>query len=99
MCASVQSRVNSCHLDRYQEAERLLPQIEALAADLRTDLDRIRTLWLAGRIHAGLGRREEAVAALAEVRRCFLTREIAYDYALVSLELATLYLERAAPDW
>jgi tetratricopeptide (TPR) repeat protein len=86
--------LNYSHLGRYREAERLLPQIEALAADLRNDLDGIRTLWLAGRVHAGLGRREEAVAALAEVRRCFLAREIAYDYALVSLELATLHLEQ-----
>jgi tetratricopeptide (TPR) repeat protein len=86
--------VNYCHMDRYEEAERLLPRVEALAADLRTELDGIRTLWLKGRTWAGLGRREEALAALADVRRSFLIKEMAFDFALVSLELATLYLEQ-----
>ena len=82
------------HLDRYEEAERLLPRVEALVADLQTELDRVRLVWLQGRIHAGLGRREEAVAALAQVRQYFLTEKIAYDFALVSVELATIYLEQ-----
>jgi transcriptional regulator with XRE-family HTH domain len=86
--------VNYCHLDRYRDAEKLLPRIEALAANLSTKLDGTRTLWLQGRTWAGLGRREEAIAALAGVRQVFLDQKIAYDYALVSLELATLHLEQ-----
>jgi transcriptional regulator with XRE-family HTH domain len=88
--------VNACHLELYEEAARLLPRTEALAAaaDLGTGLAGIRLLWLQGRTWAGLGRREEAIAALAEVREYFLTEKIAYDYALVSVELATLYLEQ-----
>jgi transcriptional regulator with XRE-family HTH domain len=82
-----------CHLDRYREAEPLVPVIEELAAGLGTELDGIRTLWIRGRTAAGLGRREEAVAALAQVRQYFLTETIAYDFALASLELAALYLE------
>jgi len=85
--------VNYAHLDRYTDAETLLPRIEALAADLGTKLDGARTLWLQGRTAAGLGRREEALAALTGVRRVLLGEKIAYDYALVSLELATLHLE------
>jgi hypothetical protein len=45
--------------------------------------------WIA----AGLGRREEAREALAAVRREFLTRDMAYDAALVTLELATLSIK------
>lgn len=86
--------VGYCHLGRYEDAESLLPVIETLVADLGTELDSIRTLWLRGRNRAGLGRKEEAMAALAEVRRYFLAGEIAYDFALVSLELATLSLEQ-----
>jgi transcriptional regulator with XRE-family HTH domain len=86
--------VNLCHLDRYKEAEALLPQAEALGAALNTKLDAVRTLWLKGRIWAGLGQRKEAFAALEEVRGYFLNETIAYDYALVSLELATLHLEQ-----
>jgi transcriptional regulator with XRE-family HTH domain len=86
--------LNACHLERYEEAERSLPLVEALAADLQTELDGLRTRWLRGRTWAGLGRREEAVTALSQVRQAFLQRKIAYDFALVSIELATLYLEQ-----
>jgi tetratricopeptide (TPR) repeat protein len=85
--------VNFCHLGRYQDAEALLPRIEALVQELRTELDENRAHWLRGRSRAGLGHKEEARAALALVRQYFYTEKIAYDYALVSLELATLHLE------
>jgi tetratricopeptide (TPR) repeat protein len=86
--------VNDCHLGWYDHAEALLPRVEALAQDLRTDLDKARVRWLRGRARAGLGHAEEALAALVEVRRIFLAEQIAYDFALVSLELATLHLEK-----
>jgi hypothetical protein len=86
--------LNDCHLDLYQDAESLLPLVETLALDLRTKLDEVRTKWLRGRIWAGKGRREEALAALTQVREYFLSEKIAYDFALVSLEVATLYLEQ-----
>lgn len=86
--------VNYCHLELYKEAERLLPRVETLGQDLRTDLDAFRILWLRGRIRAGLGHRQEALAALSQVHRHFEAEQIAYDYAVVSLELATLHLEQ-----
>lgn len=86
--------VNYCHLENYKAAEVLLPLVEALSADLRTKLDKQRTLWLRGRSKAGLGHNEEAFAALTQVRQYFYTEKIAYDYALVSLELAALHLEQ-----
>jgi len=82
------------HLDRYAAAEPLLPLVEALAADLGNELDRVRARWLQGRAWAGLGKREEALAILSEVRRYFRAEEIAYDFALVSLEVAVLHLEQ-----
>jgi transcriptional regulator with XRE-family HTH domain len=86
--------VNYCHLDRYQEAEALLPRVEELGAALNTKLDAVRTLWLKGRAWAGLGHRDKAIAALEDVRGHFQSETIAYDYALVSLELAALHLEQ-----
>jgi tetratricopeptide (TPR) repeat protein len=86
--------VNYCHLDRYQDAENLLLRVEAMAQDLRTDLDAFRVLWLRGRIRAGLGYRQEALGALSQVRQHLEAEQIAYDYAVVSLELATLHLEQ-----
>jgi tetratricopeptide (TPR) repeat protein len=84
--------LNLLHLDLYPEAERLLPQVEALT-DPHNQLDSIRLRWLQGRTWAGLGRRAEAFAALSEVRRYFQAEKIPYDFALVSLELAVLHLE------
>jgi len=90
--------VIDCHLDRYHHAEALLPRIEALAHDLRNELDETRVLWLRGRARAGLGHPEEAIAALSEVRQVFQLEQIAYDFALVSLELATIHLEHCRTE-
>jgi tetratricopeptide (TPR) repeat protein len=75
------------------EAEALLPIVRELAISLGNELDLIRCLWLEGRVAAGLERREEALPALGQVRRYFTAKQIAYDAALASLELAVLYLE------
>ena len=85
--------VNFCHLEVYREVERLLPMVEAMA-DQHNELDGFRLLWLRGRAWAGLGRKEEALAALAQVRQHFLSEEIAYDFALVSVEVSVLHLEQ-----
>ena len=83
-----------CHLDQYEKAEALLPLIEVMAEDLRTELDGVRLLWLKGRARAGLRRREEAIAAFSQVRQHFEHEQIPYDFAMVSLELAVLHLEQ-----
>jgi transcriptional regulator with XRE-family HTH domain len=85
--------VNLCHLGRYEDAAILIPEIRRLAIQLGNGLDLIRVLWLDGRISAGLERRAEAITALEQVRMELIFRGIAYDVALVSLELAALYLE------
>jgi tetratricopeptide (TPR) repeat protein len=81
------------HLARYKEAEALLPEVRETAVRLGNQLDLFRVLWLAGRIAAGMGRREEALAALEQVQRYFTVNRIAFDAALASLEVAVLYLE------
>jgi len=85
--------VNLFLLGRHAEAEALLPEVRDLAVRLGNELDLVRVLWLEGRVAAGLGKREDAVAALLQVRGEFTVREIALDAALVSLELAVLYQE------
>ena len=71
----------------------MLPKIRRLATARGDELDLLRVRWLEGRIAAVLGRRREAVEAFSRVREGFAAREIAYDAALASLELAVLYLE------
>lgn len=82
-----------CLLGRASEAEPLLPEVHALATRLGNALDLVRFRWLEGRVHFGCGRHGEAIAALVEVRGAFAEREIAYDCALVTLELAGFHLE------
>lgn len=85
--------VNLVHLRRYTEAAALLPEVRELAERLGNGLDLVRVLWLEGRVAAGLGQREIAITDLEQVRAEFTVREIAYEAALISLELAVLYLE------
>jgi transcriptional regulator with XRE-family HTH domain len=84
--------VNLCHLGRYPDAESRLPELITLTEELANELDRLRVLWLTGRVAAAQGRNEEARTALSQVRQEFTLRRIGYDTALVTLELAELNL-------
>jgi tetratricopeptide (TPR) repeat protein/DNA-binding XRE family transcriptional regulator len=84
---------NLFQLGRYGEAEERLPEVRWRAVETGNELDLIRVLSAEGNVAAGLGRQDQAVAALEQVRRYFNANRIAYDAALASLELAVLYLE------
>jgi tetratricopeptide (TPR) repeat protein len=94
LCLRFDLLVNLCHLDRHAEAAPLLPEVRELATGLGNGLDLVRLRWLEGKIAAGQGHVDQALAAFHEVREEFADRSIAYDTALVSLELAVLYLEQ-----
>jgi tetratricopeptide (TPR) repeat protein/transcriptional regulator with XRE-family HTH domain len=85
---------NLHHVGHHAEAEPLLAEVRELAERFDKDLHRVRLRWLAGRVAAGLGRVEEAIAALREVRDAFIARGIPYDAALATLELAVLLAEQ-----
>jgi tetratricopeptide (TPR) repeat protein len=53
----------------------------------------LRKVWLQGKIAFATGRLEEAERAFLEVRRGFILQENGYDAAMVSLDLALLYLK------
>ncbi len=84
---------NLYHLGRYWEAMERLPQVRDLAVQQGNELDLIRVVWLEARVAAGDDRREQAIAGLEQVRQDFTARELPYDAARASLELAVLYLE------
>ena len=69
----------------------MIAEVRALARQLGNQLDLVRVDWVQGRIDTGLGRHEEAIAVLERVRRKFVEDEIAYDGALVTLELAEIH--------
>jgi transcriptional regulator with XRE-family HTH domain len=79
------------HLGRHAEAEQALPEVRALARRLGNQLDDLRVGWLEARVAAGRGRTAEAVAAFEGVRAGFEEQGIAFDAALVTLELAELH--------
>jgi transcriptional regulator with XRE-family HTH domain len=79
-------------LERHGEAEKLLSRVQELAERLGNELDLIRVVWLAARVAAGQGRRDEAIAGLEQVRREFTIRQLPYDAARACLELAAIYL-------
>jgi transcriptional regulator with XRE-family HTH domain len=82
------------HLGRYEEAEARLPALSELTLELGNRLDLARTLWVSGRVAAGLGKREQARAAFDQAKSEFAEDDAnAYDTALVSLEVAILLLE------
>jgi tetratricopeptide (TPR) repeat protein len=86
--------VNFCHLERFVEADALLPEIRELAIHLRNELDLLRCLWIEGRMAYGFGRHDAAIAALKQVRSRFAELDLPFDAALAALELAIVYLER-----
>jgi transcriptional regulator with XRE-family HTH domain len=80
------------HLGRHDEAAGLLPRVRELAIRQGKELDLLRVVWLTARVAAGQGRTEEAIAGLEQVGREFTARELPYNAALCSLDLATLWL-------
>lgn len=54
----------------------------------------LRRRWLEGRIHARLGDLDNALAILEDVRAETDRRALAYEQAMVTLELAILHLDR-----
>ncbi|HEV2855941.1 MAG TPA: hypothetical protein VHC97_24350 [Thermoanaerobaculia bacterium] len=77
----------------FEEARALFPDVEALCRQSGSRLDEVRLRWIEGRIAAGLGDRAEARRIFLEVRREFLERDMAFDAALLSLELTVLSIE------
>jgi tetratricopeptide (TPR) repeat protein len=79
--------------DRHQEAAQLLPEVREIFRQFAKPLDHIRLSWLEGRISLGLGDVEAAESHFRQVQQEFLRRGMAYDAALVSLDLAVVYAQ------
>ena len=91
LCVRQNLADNLSKLDRFQEADALLPEVRTLSRKAGGELDRIRLKWTEGRVVAGLGNVEKGVQALTKVRGEFSSHGMGYDTALVSLELSTFY--------
>lgn len=78
----------------YEEALKDLEKTRNLYLSFGDRINLILVLWLEGRIYRNLDRLDEAEAALREARSGFVERGIGFDAALVSLDLATVFLKR-----
>lgn len=79
---------------RYVEGDALLQADAALYQQLANPWTVRRQLWLKGRIALAAGLLEEAERSFLDVRAGFSAEGIGYDAALVSLDLALLYLRQ-----
>jgi tetratricopeptide (TPR) repeat protein len=89
---SFQLLVILCLEGRAEEAKEKLPDIRSAAERQHKELDLLRVVWLEGVVASGLGHYDEAESRLDQVRRDLAHRGIAYDCALVTLELAVVLL-------
>jgi tetratricopeptide (TPR) repeat protein len=81
-----------CDAGRPQEAQEILEESRDLYAEHADAISLLRLAWLRGMIARGLGDLEQAESHFLAARRGFQQAGIAYDMALVSLELAGVYL-------
>lgn len=78
---------------RYDEAEDLLEAGAPLYRKFAEPWTDLRVLWLRGDIAAGRGDTASAEEAYRQTRDGFVAQQQSYDAALVSLDLAALYLQ------
>lgn len=81
-------------LGRLEEAERLLVTDEELYQRFTDPWTRLRLAWLRGKIAFGTSRLEDAEESFLAVRAGFVKQGIGYDAAMVSLDLALVYLQQ-----
>jgi tetratricopeptide (TPR) repeat protein len=93
LLALSQSNLIGCLIDtgRVHEAEALLPEALKLIEQVGMRCDSVRLRWMQGTIDAILGRPGEAEEIFLELIEAFTEDRVAYDVALVSLELSALY--------
>lgn len=76
---------------RYEEAMRRLERTRPLYVLLGDRMNLVRLQWIEGKIATALGDFEHAEVLLLEVRRELAERELGFDTALLSLDLARIY--------
>jgi tetratricopeptide (TPR) repeat protein len=79
---------------RVTEALEQLGRVRALHSKNGEAVNQLRLLWIEGQLLRQQGDREAAEHALLQVKDAFSKLEVPYDWALASLELATLYAEQ-----
>jgi tetratricopeptide (TPR) repeat protein len=79
---------------RFMEAQKFLVRARPLYKRFPQAWSRNPYIWIEGQVARGLGQLDRAEAFFLEARDGFLLADAAYDTALVSLDLASLYVEQ-----
>lgn len=79
---------------RADEANRLLSQVRPIYQIHGEHFDQLKRLWLEGRIAVHLGQEDGAEERFRQVCEGYKEADLAYDAALVSLDLAALWLRQ-----
>jgi len=85
--------VSLTHTGKLTEARRRVAEARRLAVELGRGLDVVRCVWISGLIAGESGEREEAVAALTQVRGEFTARQMPLEAASVALDEAIYLLQ------
>lgn len=80
--------------EQFMEAQKLLTKARPLYRQFPQPWFQNRRRWVEGRIARGLNQHQDAEALLLRARDGFLAEDAAYDTALVSLELASLFAQQ-----
>lgn len=81
-----------------REAHARLEAVQRFARKVGGELDLLRLRWTEARIMDGLGEADRAIGIFSEVRGAFAVAGIAFDTALVSLELTAIYLREGRDE-
>jgi tetratricopeptide (TPR) repeat protein len=93
LLALSQSNLIGCLLDsgRAKEADALIPEAGKLFEQVGRRCDRLRLRWMSGTAAVALGRTAEAERLFLEVIEDYTQDRLAYEVALVSMELSAIY--------
>lgn len=80
-------------LGEFRVARRQLWEMRPLYGYHTDHIALVKLRWIEGRIFVGLGKREYAVRALLQAKESFEQERLTYDAALVSFDLASVWLQ------
>jgi tetratricopeptide (TPR) repeat protein len=81
-------------LGRPEEAQQQLSAVKQLTRSLGGRLERLRSLWVEGRLRYALGQEALGEELLHSAHDGFLRAGVAYEAASVALDLAAVYLDQ-----
>lgn len=89
-----------CFIDlgRPDQALQIYSEIKELYEEFEDPLILLRATWQEGQLLRDLGHLEPAETILLRARKGYTERKLAYEAALVSLDLATVYVKRGQVD-